>query len=148
MPVLVYRLMQYSLLDVMSSELGEAKANDFFRKAGFLAGQNFAQNVLNLSLNLTDFLDHLRRTMKDLKIGVLQMEKIDPITGEMILTVGEDLDCSGLPMTNESVCTYDEGFISGILFKYTGRRFDVTEVDCWANGNLVCRFRATPVSSC
>ena len=35
---------------------------------------------------------------------------------EFTLTVAEDLDCSGLPDLGHVVCTYDEGFISG-LFK-------------------------------
>ena len=32
-----------------------------------------------------------------------------------MLTVAEDLDCSGLPASDETICTYDEGFISGLL---------------------------------
>jgi predicted hydrocarbon binding protein len=57
-----------------------------------------------------------------------------------VLTVGQDLDCSGLPVTNETVCNYDEGFIAGILEAYTGKKYEVREVDCWANGDRVCRF--------
>lgn len=68
------------------------------------------------------------------------MEAFDPVSGDIVLTVGQDLDCSGLPITNENVCNYDEGFISGILEAYTGKRYDVREVDCWASGNRVCRF--------
>jgi len=56
------------------------------------------------------------------------------------LTVAEDLDCSGLPVFQETICTYDEGFISGLLSEYTGREFDVKEVDCWCSGDRVCRF--------
>lgn len=43
MPVLVYRLMQYTMLDVLSKEMGEDKANEFFRAAGHLAGTEFAK---------------------------------------------------------------------------------------------------------
>jgi predicted hydrocarbon binding protein len=56
--------------------------------------------------------------------------------------VTEDLDCSGLPVTNETVCDCDEGFIAGILEIYTGSEFDVKEVDCWSKGDRVCRFEA------
>jgi predicted hydrocarbon binding protein len=56
------------------------------------------------------------------------------------LTVEEDLDCSGLPMTEEVVCQYDEGFIAGIMETYTGRPFQAKEIDCWASGDRVCRF--------
>jgi predicted hydrocarbon binding protein len=64
-----------------------------------------------------------------------------------VLTVGQDLDCSGLPMTNETVCFYDEGFIAGILETYTGKKYDVREIDCWANGDRVCRFQGTALAS-
>jgi len=79
----------------------------------------------------------------DLKIGVLRMESYSTATGSIVLTVGQDLDCSGLPITDENVCIYDEGFIAGILEAYTGKPYDVREVDCWANGNRVCRFKGT-----
>jgi predicted hydrocarbon binding protein len=73
------------------------------------------------------------------------MEAFDPDTGNMVLTVGQDLDCSGLPITNETVCNYDEGFIAGILNAYTGKNYKVSEIDCWANGDRVCRFNSTVV---
>ena len=143
MPVVVYRLMQFTLMDVLGKEFGAERCNDFFRQAGFLAGSELAQNVLDLKLDFDGFVAHLQETLKELKIGMLRMEFIDPETGEMVLTVGEDLDCSGLPVTNENVCVYDEGFIAGILQAYTGKPYQVQEIDCWASGARVCRFKAT-----
>jgi len=72
------------------------------------------------------------------------MEAFNPDDGTIILTVAEDLDCSGLPITNENVCVYDEGFIAGILEAYTGKPYHVREIDCWASGDRVCRFNAAP----
>ena len=145
MPVAVYRLMQYTLLDVLSDNFGLEKANDFFRKAGYLAGSEFSKNVLNLDQDFDSFISHLQETLKTLKIGILRMEATNMETGELILTVGEDLDCSGLPVTNENLCIYDEGFLSGILEVYTGKKYQVNEIDCWASGNRVCRFKGKPV---
>ncbi|MCL2163598.1 MAG: 4-vinyl reductase [Oscillospiraceae bacterium] len=147
MPVIVYRLMQYTLLDVLSSEFGLKKANEFFSRAGYLAGVEFAKNVLKLSLDFNGFISHLQETLKQLKVGILRMENFNEENGEIVLTVGEDLDCSGLPVTNENVCIYDEGFISGILEMYTGKKYIVREVDCWASGDRVCRFRGAPIAS-
>jgi len=48
MPVLVYRLMQFTMLDVLSKAHGLEKANEYFRKAGFLAGSEYAKNVLDI----------------------------------------------------------------------------------------------------
>ncbi|MDR1116791.1 MAG: 4-vinyl reductase [Oscillospiraceae bacterium] len=143
MPVIVYRLMQYTMLDVLTKEFGLEKANEFFYASGFLAGTEYAKNTLDTSLDFNSFISELQKSLKSLKIGILRMESVDPGTGEMILTVGQDLDCSGLDITNENVCTYDEGFISGILEVYTGKKYKVKEIDCWASGDRVCRFRAT-----
>jgi predicted hydrocarbon binding protein len=142
MPVLVYRLMQYTMLDVLSEGLGEEEANEYFRKAGFLAGTGLAQNLLDLKADFNSFVSNLRGLLRDLRIGVLRMEAFDHENGEIVLTVGQDLDCSGLPITNETVCYYDEGFIAGILSTYTGKSYEVREVDCWASGDRVCRFEA------
>ena len=141
MPVIIYRLMQFTILDALSDEFGLAKANDVFRKAGYLSGVEFAKNVLSLDLNFEDFISHLRETLRSLKIGVLRMEFFNPESGEVIFTIAEDLDCSGLPITNENMCVYDEGFIAGILDAYTGKTYDVREIDCWGTGARECRFR-------
>jgi predicted hydrocarbon binding protein len=141
MPVAVYRLMQYTMLDVLSKAYGEERANEHFRGAGFLAGTEFAKNVLDLKLDFNEFLAALQKALLDFKIGILRMEAFDSATGNIVLTVGQDLDCSGLPVTNETVCNYDEGFIAGILEAYTGKKYNVREVDCWANGDRVCRFQ-------
>ena len=42
----------------------------------------------------------------------------------------------------ETVCSYDEGFISGVLSLYSGKPYTAVEVDCWATGDRVCRFCA------
>jgi len=142
MPVLVYRLMQFTMLDVLSKEHGLEKANAYFKDAGFLAGTEFAKNVLDLSVDFDTFVADLQKALEDLKIGILRIEVYESDTGKLVLTVEQDLDCSGLPITNENVCIYDEGFIAGILNTYTGKAYDVREVDCWASGDRVCRFNA------
>ena len=142
MPVLVYRLMQFTMLDTLAKEYGPEKASDLFQSAGFLAGKEFAKNVLDLDVDFNTFVANLTQALADYKIGILRIEAIDPETKNIVLTVGQDLDCSGLPVTNENVCNYDEGFIGGILKAYSGKDYDVRETDCWANGDRVCRFNA------
>jgi predicted hydrocarbon binding protein len=141
MPVLVYRLMQFTMLDVLTKKYGAEQANQLFRDAGHLAGSELAKETLDLTVDLDTFIANLQKALEDLKVGILRMEAFDPETGELVLTVGQDLDCSGLPITNETVCDYDEGFIAGILETYTGNRYKVKEIDCWASGDRVCRFK-------
>jgi len=145
MPVLVYRLMQFTMLDVLAKAHGLEQANEYFRQAGHLAGMEYAKNTLDLNANFDTFVANLQESLKELKIGILRMEAFDPDTGDIVLTVGQDLDCSGLPITHENVCIYDEGFIAGILEAFTGKSYDVREVDCWASGDRVCRFRGAVV---
>lgn len=140
-PVLVYRLMEYSMNHVLAEEYGVERANELFRKAGYLAGSEFATKVLDLTADLDSFVAELQKELKDLKIGILRIEKIEETDETIILTVAQDLDCSGLPPTNEVVCNYDEGFLAGILEAYTKKPYVVREIDCWASGDRVCRFR-------
>jgi predicted hydrocarbon binding protein len=98
---------------------------------------------LDGSLAFNDFVADLQEKLKTHLIGILKFEKADLDDLTFTLTVGEDLDCSGLPISDETVCDYDEGFIAGIFHAYTGREFTVKEVDCWASGDRVCRFKAT-----
>jgi len=144
MPVLVYRLMVFTVLDVLSKAFGNERANELLREAGHLAGREFASNMLDLNVDLNSFVANLQKALEEMKIGIMRIESIDEDKDEIILTVGEDLDCSGLPITNETVCYYDEGFIAGILSVYTGKEYTVREIDCWANGDRVCRFKCNP----
>ena len=145
MPVLVYRLMQFTMVDVLTKEFGGEKANEILRSAGHLAGVEFAKNTLDLAAEFNVFLAQLQKTLQEYKIGILRMEQFDSANGDITLTVGEDLDCSGLPISDETVCDYDEGFIAGILDSFTGNKYQVREVDCWANGDRVCRFKGSVV---
>ena len=72
----------------------------------------------------------------------------DVEAGAFVLTVSEDLDCSGLPELDFEICTFDEGFLAGVLQSFfTGRSFKVKEVDCWCTGDRTCRFTATSIGS-
>jgi len=142
LPVMVYRMLEYSMKDELIRRFGKETQIDIFRKAGWKAGEYFAKNFLDLTLPLDQFVGGLQQKLSELKIGVLRIEDINEETGKIILTVSEDADCSGLPVLGETVCNYDEGFISGILSTYSGKKYEAIEVDCWATGDRVCRFRA------
>lgn len=143
--IAAYRLMQYTLRDVIATRFGVGIANEVLLEAGKLAGTEFCRNLLDTGLDFNGFIADLQEKLRELGIGILRIEKADLATREFVLTVCEDLDCSGLPVTGEAVCEYDEGFFAGILGMYTGKEFHVKEVDCWASGERTCRFEARPV---
>lgn len=142
MPVFLYRLFQYTLKEILVHKYNEETTRRLFRSAGYLAGTELAKNVLDLSGDFDFFISNLTNKLKELKIGILCIEKADMTSLSFTLTVGEDLDCSGLPIAGETVCDYDEGFIAGIMEAYTGQTFHVKEIDCWSTGDRTCRFVA------
>ena len=142
-PVLVYRMLEFSLKEELRQRFGKETQIDIFRSAGRMAGEYFAQTYLNMDQPLDQFVGELQTKMQEMKIGVLRIEDVDEASGKIILTVAEDADCSGLPVLGETVCNYDEGFIAGILSLYSGKPYTAIEVDCWATGDRVCRFHAT-----
>jgi predicted hydrocarbon binding protein len=141
----VYRLLQFCFRDVIEQELGTDSADRIFYKAGKLAGEHFYKNMLRPVNNINDFVKQLQEVLKDLGIGILRIEEADLEKGVFVLTVSEDLDCSGLPELDYEICIYDEGFITALMESFTGKKFKVKEVDCWCTGDRTCRFSATVV---
>lgn len=144
MNVAVYRLMQFTLRDVLIRELGPQAADRIYYQAGQSAGRQFYKNLVTQRTDFNQFVVELQKLLSDMNIGILRVEKADLDNRHFILTVAEDLDCSGLPMVDESICTYDEGFINGLFLEFTGQDFEVKEIDCWCTGDRVCRFEVKP----
>jgi len=142
--VAVYRLMQFTLRDILIRDFGVEKADRAFFEAGKKAGQEYYKNILTQKQELNDFFADIQRTMKELNIGIFRVESADLERGSFVVTVDEDLDCSGIPVCSEQICTYDEGFIAGLLLAYSGKDYLVKEVDCWGSGARTCRFTVVP----
>ena len=140
----VYRLMQFCMRDVLEEKLGTEGADEIFYKAGYLAGTEFSKHLIPETQDLSVFVKSLQTILKDMGIGILRVEEADTATGKVILTVSEDLDCSGLPELDHEICIYDEGFVAALLDRFTGKHYSVKEIDCWCTGDRTCRFRAVP----
>ena len=72
--VLVYRLMQYTMRDVLEKHWGAEKTNDFFIEAGYKAGTEFCNNVLNCTLDFDGFVADLSDNLEKYGIGILRIE--------------------------------------------------------------------------
>ena len=143
-PVMVYRLAQYTMREALAQRYGDDTAAEILRDSGWIAGREFCLNVMDRAQPLAAFVAQLQTKLKELGIGVLRVEKADPNDMLFTLTVSEDLDCSGLPLSGNTVCDYDEGFLAGLLYTYTGKPFSAKEIDCWATGDRTCRFEVKP----
>lgn len=141
----IYRLMQFTFRDVLEERYGSQAADELFYDAGKMAGVHFYDQFLTGTHNFDQFVRLLQQMLREMGIGILRIEQVDLEAGLLILTVSEDLDCSGLPENGYEICVYDEGFIAAILQRYTGKEFHVKEVDCWCTGDRTCRFRAQAI---
>jgi len=142
MPVAVYRLLMYCMMDELTETFGKERGEELIRKIGYRAGIALGVNLLADAKDFNTFITDLQQKLKELKVGIMRIESIDMEKPHIVLTVSEDLDCSGLPIAGEAVCIYDEGLIGGLLYCATGKKFTVTEIDCWATGDRTCRFEA------
>jgi len=140
----VYRLMQFCMRDVLEDEFGTEVADKVFFKAGYLAGTHFYDHIVPDTTDINEFVKSVQCALRDLSIGILRVEEFEHSTGKLLLTVSEDLDCSGLPELDYEICVYDEGFVAALLDKFTGKKYSVEEVDCWCTGERTCRFLAVP----
>lgn len=137
-----YRLMQYTFRDILEQDFGADKTDEIFFRAGFLAGREFYDHIIGKPADLNEFVRILQQVLAEMNIGILRIEKADLEKGSFVMSVAEDLDCSGLPETGYGICTYDEGFIAGLMESFTGEPYDVKEIDCWCTGDRTCRFSA------
>ncbi|HHY88900.1 MAG TPA: 4-vinyl reductase [Chloroflexi bacterium] len=142
----VYRLMQFTLRDVLERHVGAGETDRIFLEAGRMAGVEFYRHFLGPFDSFSDFANSLQAIFKEMDIGILRFEQSDLDSCTFLLTVSEDMDCSGLPELGYEICTYDEGFIAGLLEEYTGLPLEVQEIDCWCTGSRTCRFRARPAA--
>ncbi|MBU0899373.1 4-vinyl reductase [bacterium] len=144
-PVLNYRILQFSLREVIESELGEGKGAEYLYRAGKLAGTMVYQKFFADIKELDELIKKVIDLLYQLKMCILRIEKCEPEKGVFVFIALEDLDCSGVPKIGWPICQYDEGFISAILSIFTGKNVVVKEVDCWATGERFCRLEAKVV---
>ena len=140
--VAVYRLLQFTLRDILEQRYGTEEVDAIFLEAGTLAGREFFKNYCKDAQDISSLSKIVQEQFRDLGIGIVRFEKADAENMLFQLTVDEDLDCSGLPDSEDHICVYDEGFIKGILDSFTGKDFTVQEIDCWCSGARTCRFKA------
>jgi uncharacterized protein len=138
----VYRLLQFTFRDTLERHFGVEKTDQIFYEAGKLAGVEFCKHNFSNISDFNIFVKSLQEKLRDMGIGILRFEEADIEKGALVLTISEDLDCSGLPEVGYEICVYDEGFIAGLLESFSGSPFRVKEVDCWCTGDRTCRFTA------
>src|SRR5512136_2775827 len=70
--VTVYRLMQFTLRDVLIRKFGVEQADQVFYDAGETAGRHFYENLITRRSSFNDFVAQLQDVLKELGIGILR----------------------------------------------------------------------------
>lgn len=135
-----YRLMHFTMRDVLEKTLGTKQTDKIFFEAGQLAGAEFYKHYIVPVDSTSDFIRKTQEVLKSKKIGILRIEEALFEKGKVMLTIDEDMECSGLPELDYETCVYDEGFISGIFTSFTKENWSAEEIDCWTTGARTCRF--------
>ena len=78
-PVFVYRMLEYSLKEILSETYGKDVQVELFRRAGFKAGTFFARKVLDTGLEFNAFVAQLQqsRIYEFVEIVFLFIDKIN-----------------------------------------------------------------------
>lgn len=139
----MYRLLQFTVRHVLEKEWGREKADEVLREAGRLAGSAFRRHFLPPTDDLAEYVRELQEVLRMMGVGILRVEEADPAKGTFVLTISEDMDCSGVGEGGREMCVYSEGFVEALVEGFTGRRYHVREVDCWSTGERTCRFVAS-----
>ena len=137
----IYRLMQFTLRDIIEEKYGSETADEIFYAAGRKAGFEFYKHYVDPVSSVDEFVRKTQEVLKSKKIGILRIEEALLDEGMITLTVDEDLDCSGLPELDYEICIYDEGFVAALLEGFTHEKWTAKEIDCWCTGARTCRFK-------
>ncbi len=142
-PIYVYRLFQITLAEVLIDKYGIGEMTAVFRDCGKLAGRAFVQQNITPGLSFGEFLDELSVKLRETKLGYLNIDRYDEESDTGLISIGDYLNCTGI-YGGKSLCSYEEGFISGLLYEYTKKYYSVTETECRGSGSDICRFSIKP----
>ncbi|MDP3426773.1 MAG: 4-vinyl reductase, partial [Humidesulfovibrio sp.] len=77
MRVEVYRLMQFTLRDILEAEFGTKRSDEVFYAAGKLAGTEFYKAFFGHITEFNEFVKAMQQTLRELGIGILRVEQAD-----------------------------------------------------------------------
>jgi len=117
MSIASYLYMQYALIQVLESALGEEKTLACIQAAGTVAGREFSASVLNVKRTFEEFVGQLRDVFRLLGVGQFNFGLSSASSGKMVLSLNGAVDDTTLPFVDHVTNTFVDGFISGIIEK-------------------------------
>jgi len=129
--LVLYRLMQYTFLDVAVKKFGGEETDQLFHDAGHIAGRFFFENFLKDQKDqpFDVFLEKARTVLDGQGIRFCRIDSVDAGRDEVSLSIATGIDGAGPDLAKINVSRYDLGFIKGLLFQYCGRDFNTGTVN-------------------
>lgn len=92
------------------------------------------------STELDVLLDEISRFWKKYAFGEIDDLIVD--TNNLEFCVYDCFECSHFPDVNQTVCKFDEGFLTGLLTrKIQDKQISIEEIECYATGYDHCKFK-------
>ncbi|HIC96891.1 MAG TPA: 4-vinyl reductase [Aquificaceae bacterium] len=133
-PLLVFRAFRVFSGEYLKEVVGEKGSMVLFQNAGRELGKSLGVSMNHE--NLSAFLSDIGDFMKDSKIGLLIVDRMDGKEG--VLRIEECITCSGMQPVGARICHFEAGFVAGVLESFFGKRVKATETKCNAMGEGVC----------
>ncbi len=136
----IYRLLMFTLRDTVERSCGTEETDRIFMEAGKIAGAEFYKHFIHPVNSVEKFFSKTQETLREKNMGILRVEEADFDGGRVVLTMDEDVECSGLPELDFEVCVFDEGFVAALVESFAGEKWTAKELDSWCTGARTCRF--------
>lgn len=123
-PLLLFRILR---IIGMRSILGETSGETLYM---------MGKRVGNMLPATT--MEQFAETIRDLKIGIPQVEVIDE--DHITVKLYECITCAGFSYTGEMFCDMESGIIAGMLENVHGKKAKSTQTKSWSLGYKFCEF--------
>ena len=111
-------------------------------------GSNFATNLKEVFVasEFDGLLEELAHFWKEHALGQIDEVRTSEEGANLHFNVYDCFECSHMPNIGQTVCKFDEGFLTRIVSEKLQDTFAVKELKCYATGNDCCEFEVRKVA--
>ena len=130
--LILYRVMLFTLQEIAVKQFGSDETSRILRESGDIAGRFFFEHFLKeyKDLPMDDFLKEFHRVAcKEHGLRFFRVDSVDSGAEEYTMSVAAGMETAGFDAIKVDDCSYDIGFVEGVLLKYAGKTFKAKTVN-------------------